>query len=156
MILENIKAEHRKRVHIITHEGKCSHCQRGKEDNLKVYMHKSCRKGAKEHMIFMLHKHMFMYLFLIPYTSPPKLIVKWIVTEKENVTNQTRNRNDFWGTVKRIIGTSQRLLYELSFRIIRKKFFYIGLRSLVGFLGSSSYFMLSWLVIQKKWGYHWK
>lgn len=91
MILENIKAEHRKRVHIINHEGKYSHCQNGKEENLKVGMHKSCRKGAKEQMIFMEK----IYLFLFPYISPPELVVKCIVTEQENSTNQTRNRNDF-------------------------------------------------------------
>ena len=70
MILENIKAEHKKRVHIIKHKGKCSYCQRGKEKNLKVDMHKSCRKGAKEHIIFMKK----IYLFLFPYTPSPRSI----------------------------------------------------------------------------------
>ena len=60
MILENIKTELRKGVHIINHEGKCSHCQRGKEGNLKVDTHKDHRKGEKEQRTF-LKKIYFSY-----------------------------------------------------------------------------------------------
>lgn len=52
MILENIKAEVRKIVHIINPEGICSHHKRGKEENLKVDMYRSHKRRKRTNDIY--------------------------------------------------------------------------------------------------------